>query len=150
MHLAECTEVRKAFQPFFELCKRYYPGITLNPAFIWLGMINAHEVLAGALSALHVLLWKFLVIDMVAIDEKSRKYDPLSVWKAAARRLEGRLLAHEGTIRKRAEALVRLGKRPPPFTAPNKQVWPLAHYQDVEHPQMMRVTDWTRVLASLD
>lgn len=66
-------------------------------AFIVLG-ITRDGFLPGTLSDLHIILWKFVIIHMVAVDEDGQKYYPEAVWKAAVRRQRGRLEAHAGKV----------------------------------------------------
>ena len=54
------------------------------------------EFLQGTLSDLHVIVWKFVIIHMVAVDEDGQRFIPRDVWKAAVRRQQGRLVAHAG------------------------------------------------------
>ena len=68
----------------------------LDQAFIVLG-IARDGFLQGTLSDLHVILWKFVIIQMVAVDESSQKYVSAEVWKSAVRRQRSRLEAHAGS-----------------------------------------------------
>ena len=61
--------------------------VYLNPAFIYLGAIDEQRTLQGGLSALHVMLWKFVLIDFVQVQTEGREFKPEKIWAAAERRL---------------------------------------------------------------
>ena len=80
-----------------------------------LGMITTDKALEGGLSALHVIMWKFIIIDFVQVDTNNRPFDAVQVWKATMRRTHGRLQAQAVRVRRKVTDAWGLGKPTPPL-----------------------------------
>ena len=67
------------------------------------------EPLPPLLSALHIIMWKFIVIAMVGVDTEGIDFDETKVWTAALRRLDTRLVAYDEMVRLRALRKIEQG-----------------------------------------
>ena len=92
-------------------------------------MLDDRSVLTGALSDLHIIVWKFLAIDMVKVDTEGLKFDGNKVWVAAIRRLASRIESAETGLRRRVQAALSLGRGVPPIEAHNKAWEPLLYFE---------------------
>ena len=145
-HIQSCDAVWDTFKPLQLLSTALGVDCQLDQAFIVLGTAR-DGFLQGTLSDLHVILWKFVIIQMVAVDENSQKYDPAEVWKSAVRRQRGRLEAHAGRVQLQ---LIRKGPAPrAQMDSWTAQVLPLvAGYE--ENGQQVQSDPWLRTLRTLD
>ena len=90
-----CDVIEATFQPLVSLANALGVACTNDQTFRTLGL-TSEDFLAGTLSDLHIILWKFIIIHIVAVDEDGRKFEPKEVWRAAVRRQRSRLEAHAG------------------------------------------------------
>ena len=74
-HIQMCDVIEATFQPLAALAKALGSVCTNDQPFRALGL-SAVDFLPGTLSDLHIILWKFVIIHMVAVDEEGRKFDP--------------------------------------------------------------------------
>ena len=89
-------------------------GLKLDARLIYLGLHGETE-LPGALSALHIITWKFVLIAFTRADTEGEKFDSKRVWRQAVRRFEVRLMAYsEGVRRWVLRYSSREGGAPPP------------------------------------
>jgi hypothetical protein len=71
----------------------------MDAKLIYLGAYGS-EVLAGALSALHLIVWKFVIIAFTKAETEGATFKPRKVWRDAVRRCDVRLRAYvEGVSR---------------------------------------------------
>lgn len=102
-HLYGCSETIKIFGDWFGgLVRKYYPEArTHSPSFIVLGQFQTkNEGLRGSLSDLHIIIWKFVIIDITAVDTQGSHFDAKRTWKAALRRQRDCLDAHAEKVRR--------------------------------------------------
>jgi hypothetical protein len=65
-------------------------------------------VLKGALSALHIITWKFVIIAFTRVETENAVFKPRSIWRDAVRRWQVRLTAYiEGVRRWRVKRRAR-------------------------------------------
>jgi hypothetical protein len=128
-HIGSCHVIRKVFKHLTTFASHYGHNYKPNPELIYLGMIDERTVLTGALSYLHIVLWKFLVIDMVKVDTEGAKFDVKKVWQAAARRLKSRVDSARTTIERKVDRAWRLVGSPPPLEAVNRAWEPLCYFE---------------------
>ena len=86
-------------------------------------------MLQGGLSDLHIILWKFVVIDMVKVDTEGAKYDVDKVWTSAVRRLASRVEASRTALERRVASALDLGRDRPSLTPGNRSWAPLLHFE---------------------
>ena len=94
-HIQMYDTVEETFQPLAALANALGTRCENDQQFRTLGLAGG-EFLQGTLSDLHIILWKFVIIHMVAVDEEGQRFVPQAVWKAAVRRQQSRLEAHAG------------------------------------------------------
>ena len=70
----------------------------MDPRLIYLGA-TAEGPLPGSLSALHIILWKFIVIAFTRADTANEEFKPESIWRSAIRRFVVRLMAYAERVR---------------------------------------------------
>ena len=142
-----CDAIESTFQPLATLAKALGVMCTNDQPFRALGL-SAVDFLPGTLSDLHIILWKFVIIHMVAVDEEGRKLEPREVWKAAVRRQRSRLEAHAGKVQLRIN---RQGAATPSQldSWAAAQVQPLADGYD-EHGSQLSSNPWAQTLHALD
>ena len=97
-HLAQCPLVRQVFQYLLDHASHFVKGLTLDDRFIFLGLTSTGP-LPSSLSALHIILWKFVVIAFTRKDTANEEFKPKRIWRDAIRRFEVRLLAYSEHIR---------------------------------------------------
>ena len=108
---------------------------------IYLGLVTPARVLPAGLSALHVILWKFVLIAFTRVDTDDAKFEPVNVWLQAVRRFRRNLQALGEAERRRHLGAQGLGSDPPSTGALDKALAPLAHWDPEEgvlelHPDM--------------
>ena len=81
----------------------------MDDAFIYLGVIDSGKVLSESLSALHILTWRFVIIEFVQVETKGTKFDPERVWAQVLRRFAVRVTAYGEGLRRTAEKRVAQG-----------------------------------------
>jgi len=129
-HLGVCTEFGKVWSRFLALT-----GIPYSPALIYLGQTSPITVLQGGHSALHLIIWKFLLIVFTQVDTERIKFNPDRVWKNALWRLKDRLIAYTARASRNARTAHNNGRPPPPLTTQNRWLEPIAHLEQREaHP----------------
>ena len=141
-----CDIIEATFRPLAALANALGTRCENDQQFRALGLACG-EFLQGTLSDLHIILWKFVIIHMVAVDEEGQRFVPRDVWKAAVRRQRSRLDAHAGRTQLK---LIRNG----PATQSQLDSWsaqvhPLIARYDDEGSQAAS-EPWTRILRTLD
>ena len=114
-----------------------------------LGLVSTDKALHGALSALHIITWKFIIIDFVQVDTDGRAFVAEDVWKAAVRRTHGRLLAQSLKVRRKVLAAWSMGRPAPPLRADIIEAEPLADYHG-ETGEVQWHPEWILLLDQLD
>ena len=107
------------------------------------------EFLQGTLSDLHIILWKFVIIHMVAVDENGQRFIhvPSAVWQAAVRRQRSRLDAHAG--RKQLQVIRSGPANQCQLDSWTSQVQPLIAGYNEDGTQVMS-DPWSQTLRALD
>ena len=140
------------YSPLVNLGIEY--GIQIKPdsAMIAIGVLSDGSVLQGGLSALHVILTKFMLISLTQVDTDGARYDTEAIWKAAVARCNGRLSALHTLLHRLSISQDAIDRQPIPLTSFNKAIAPLAELVYDEDQQCALVTSapWTRLLAKLD
>ena len=93
-----------------DLADRYRLKADLSDRFIYLGMVG-DSILPHALSVLHIILWKFVMIAYTRCDVKGEPFKPACIWKDAVRRFRARLMARCELVRR---AVIRWEGHLPP------------------------------------
>ena len=99
------------------------------------------------ISDLHVILWKFVIIHMVAVDENGQRFIPSAVWHAAVRRQRSRLDAHAG--RKQLQVTRSGPANQCQLDSWTSQVQPLIAGYNEDGTQVMS-DPWSQTLRALD
>ena len=94
------------------------------------GMLEPGKVLSGSLFSLFVMIWKFAVIQMVKVDTERAKYSPGQIWSSALKRLDSKIEAYARVARSKYVRANGLGRYPPPTTAFNPTLAPLAELDE--------------------
>ncbi|MDC0525513.1 reverse transcriptase domain-containing protein [bacterium] len=102
-HLGRCWKLRRTFREFRSLAQPLIGRMDLDDKLIYLGVRDT-EVLPGALSDLHIILWKFILIAFTRAETNNERYKPRTVWKQAVCRYVLR-------VRARTEGLRQSGLR---------------------------------------
>lgn len=141
-----CDVIEATFQPLVALANALGTVCMNDQPFRTLGLTTV-DFLPGTLSDLHIILWKFVIIHMVAVDEEGRKFVPQEVWKAAVRRQRGRMEAHAGKVQLKIN---RCGSATPSqLDSWTAQIQPLAIGYD-ELGNQLPSNSWTQTLQALD
>ena len=90
-HLARCSTLAKVWDKYLSLAK--YDGLSPveRDRLILLGIPPSGGPLPPALSDLHLITWKFIIIHFTLVDLKRQKFIPDEVWKGALRRYLSKL-----------------------------------------------------------
>ena len=107
--LSKCCVIRQVFARLRSCVSQYVPQVKMDDAFIYLGVIDSGKVLSESLSALHILTWRFVIIEFVQVETKGTKFDPERVWAQVLRRFEVRVRAYGEGMRRTAEKRVAQG-----------------------------------------
>jgi len=129
-HLAQCEQIRECWSYFIAFASPFIKGISASPALIYLGLVTNDHPLPGGLSALHILIWKFLLISFTRVDTDGEKFHPRNVWMQALRRFQSKLKAAGEAMRLRALRKVALERPPPSVKSMNSYLEPVAHFDD--------------------
>ena len=78
---------------FQSLVVAYRGPTPLTREFIFHGVVDDCRILPPGLSALHLILWKFVIYNFTMVQLENRPFDPEATWACAIRRLEVRLNA---------------------------------------------------------
>ena len=130
-NISQCHSVQQVFDLFVRFARTFIPSLQADQRLICFGL-NGHQPLPGGLSAFHIIIWKFIIIDFTQADINGTKFEPTRVWEAAARRMRSRLMAHEANMLRKARAHRSRDWKPPGVSAPNLQTEPLLNYQHEE------------------
>ena len=84
----------------------------MGPRFIYLGLAE-DGFLSGSMSALHVILWKFVLIAFTRVDTEGEEFKPDRVWRQAVRWWEVRLKAYAEGVRRLFDRRLDQGQGPP-------------------------------------
>ena len=82
--------MRETFNPLSDFAGRYHLKADLSDRFIYLGLVG-DSILPHALSDLHIILWKFVMIAYTRCDVKDEPFKPARIWKDAVRRASARV-----------------------------------------------------------
>ena len=115
------------------LARAFIPSLQVDQDLICFGL-HRGQPLPGGLSAFHVVIWKFIIIEFAQADIKGTRFEPDRVWVAAARRMRSRLISHEANMIRKARAHRSRDWRPPEVESPNLQAGPLLEYCHVDDP----------------
>ena len=132
-HLASCKEIKKVFDPLLALIHRLTGNpINLTPPeyseFIFLGTLPNEPCLPSALSALHIIMWKFTLIAFTLKDLEGTKFNPESIWTQSVIRFRVRIQAHEEKTKRLYLRLMALDKGILPLPPRDKVIAPIGHY----------------------
>ena len=144
-HIYECSQMVQVFRHFAKFAKEYVPTIEADNELICLGL-HKGVPLPQALSALHIVTWKFAIIEFTQASEDSHRFDPERVWTAAVRRYHTRLLAYEERQTRRLRGLRSRGQECTIGTALQDRFAPLATIEVVDDYPLVR---YTRPLCDL-
>ena len=86
-HLGRCWKIRRAFRGLRELANALIGRVQMDDAFVYLGAYKG-GVLSGALSDLHIIVWKFVLISFTQVETQGGKFKPHTIWKQAVCRYE--------------------------------------------------------------
>ena len=128
-HIGKCWVIRKVFKNIVQLAARYGKQMKVTQGMIYLGVLDERTALTGALSDLHIILWKFVVIDMVKVDTEGARFDVKQVWRAAVRRWEARAEAARIALERKVARTLGLGNSPPPLEADCAAWDPILHFE---------------------
>ena len=119
----------------------------MTPSFIYLGLTTDHQVLPPGLSALHTMVWKFLLIDFVKVDTEKASFKPENIWKAAVLRLNRKVEARFTYLSERSVSALSLGKVPTPLDTEN-HAFPLATFEQDQYFTVIYTTNptWQRLV----
>jgi hypothetical protein len=153
-HLARCYCIKKVFRKLVKLANEFKGEVgvlTLNPALIYLGVTSSRSVLPGALSVLHCLLWKFVLISYTRVDTEGTEFKPEEIWRASVLRLHNKIISRHEYLQDRANKQVRLGKNTHPLDS-ETHCQPLAHFEseDRETVQVSYSTPYRALMATVD
>jgi len=109
-HIGKCQLIKRTFAKFVEYARNFLPGIRLTEGLIYLGLCSTKSALTGSLSALHIILWKFVVIAFVQAEVRGKKYVPEVVWWGAVRRYLARMKVYEVRVQEMARRAVSRGR----------------------------------------
>ena len=124
----KCWEVIQVFESFARLAQKLGTQVSNSEPLRVLGLTPDESIVPGTLSDLHVIVWKFIILNMVQVETNGVKFDRHEVWLCAVRRQEGRLQAHAERSRRRA--ITRGGLSAPEIERLSSEVAPLAAYDD--------------------
>ena len=148
-HLAECYSIQQVFSHLVAFIHDIAPGIrvAMTPSFIYLGLTTDHQVLPPGLSALHTMVWKFLLIDFVKVDTEKASFKPENIWKAAVLRLHKKVEARFTFLTERSDSALNLGKVPAPLDTEN-HAFPLATFEQDQDYTVLYTTNprWRRLV----
>ena len=149
-HISSCYEIQRVFGFFIVLADKVGVKLRGSRLLYDMGMISSEKALQGSLSALHVILWKFIIIDFVNVDTEARAFVAEDVWKAAVRRTHGRLLAQSQRVRRKVVAAWSMDRLTPPLRADIVEASPLADYHgetgEVQwHPEWITLLDQLQI-----
>ena len=129
-------------------------GTPIAPTYelITLGMLKDGRILQGGLSALHIILTKFMLISLTQLDTEGTQYKADSIWKAAVARTNGRLSAIHTLLHRLSISQDAIDKQPIPLTSFNLAIAPLAEliYEEDQTCVLVTSAQWSRLLTSLD
>ena len=85
-HLHLCDAIYETFDFFVNYANAHGAQTRPDAGLIMLGLVDRNRTLQGALSVLHVILWKFVLIAFTRVDTEGITYVPVNVWLQAVRR----------------------------------------------------------------
>ena len=128
-HIGHCPVIHESFKHLSNFALQYGRALPVTPALIFLGATDKRTALTGALSDLHIIYWKFIVIQMVKVDTEGAKFEPEKVWHAAVRRLASRVDSAVTALSRRVDEAMGLGRNPPPLDSYNVSWDPLLYFE---------------------
>ena len=128
-HLPKCNQIVEVLTTFWELASKCSQIGPLDEPLIMLGWMGS-AFLPSALSALHIILWKFVILTLARMDIHGEKWDSKAIWNQTLYRTKVRFLAHAEGARRWALARWAKGEMVPDGVVArwNKQVGPIAYY----------------------
>ena len=119
-HIPKCHSVHQVFNLFVRFARAFIPALQVDQQLICFGL-DGDQPLPGGLSAFHMVIWKFIIIEFTQADTKGTRFKPDRVWVAATRRMRSRLMAHEANMIRKARAHRNREWKPPKVSSPNLQ-----------------------------
>ena len=117
--VASCSIMQETFSPLAMFSGRYHLATQTSDRFIYLGLVG-ETILPSALSAMHIILWKFVMIAYTRCDVKGEPFKPARIWKDAVRRFRARLMARCEVIRR--STIRHVGNLPPKVRESHEQI----------------------------
>ena len=102
-HLPQCSQIGEVFTKFHALALQCIEIGPLDEPLSMLGWYG-NGFLPSALSVLHIILWKFVIIALTRIELQGEKWDTKAIWKQALYRTRTRILSHSEGVRRWAVA----------------------------------------------
>ena len=90
-HLGRCPVLRKVWVEWSATIRACGVHIPIDERLIFMGMTDWGHTLPGALSAFHIILWKFIIIHFTQVDTDRRRLRPAAVLQDAIRRFRVRI-----------------------------------------------------------
>ena len=130
-HLPQCAKFLEVFQRFHNLAASCIKMGDLDEPLMMLGWMGS-AYLPPALSAIHIILWKFIMITFTRIEIHGEKWDTEAIWAQTLHRARTRFIAHAEGARRWSVARWAKGDTIPVgvITRWNRQVEPVAYYDD--------------------
>ena len=147
-HISSCYEIQRVFEFFIDFASDVEVKLQRGRLLYDLGMCSEQVALSGTLSVLHVIVWKFVIIDFVAVDTDNRRFEAEQVWKAAVRRTHGRIQAHAARVKRKVAAAWGLGRPTPSLRDDVVAASPLADFNG-ETGEVQWHPAWTQLLDTL-
>jgi len=116
----------KVWKKFHTLVENLIGPTPLTDELIFHAVDSRAQVLPSGLSALHLIMWKFVILNFTMVQLENRPFNPEEVWHGAIRRLEVRLNALAFKVKRRA--IQRSGQALQLYSpeAENRRIKPLA------------------------
>ena len=125
-HLASCGVLMKVWKKFHVLVVALVGPTPLTEELIFHAVDTDGQILPPGLSALHLIMWKFVIYNFTMVQLENRPFNPEEVWKCAIRRFEVRLNALAFKVKQRAIRRSGQGINLMSPEAENRRMRPLA------------------------
>ena len=129
-HLHLCDAIYETFDFFVNYANAHRANIRPDAGLIMLGLVDRDRTLQGGLSALHVILWKFVLIAFTRVDTEGITYVPVNVWLQAVRRFMRNVRAKDAKEKHRQQRARNLGEQPPSTRSLDAELAPVAHWDE--------------------
>ena len=94
--------LRQVWRQFSRLVAASHRQMPLSPELVLHGIEPEGSSLPPGLTALHLILWKFVILHFTLVDTENAKFIPDAVWSMALRRFEVRVNALAAKVRSQA------------------------------------------------